>query len=60
MRAFFAAKALYSQIDGLFNAMTKIIERQFGHFDRKIERLSQSNFVSTIFFSNNFCFCDIV
>ena len=56
MRAFFAAKAIYSQIDELFNAMTKIIERRFGHFDRKIERLSQSNFVGTIFFQLTFVF----
>ena len=41
-----AAQAIYSQIDGLFNAMTRIIERRFGHFDKKIERLAQTNFVS--------------
>ncbi|CAF3321496.1 unnamed protein product [Rotaria sp. Silwood2] len=39
-----AAQAIYSQIDGLFNVMTRTIERRFIHFDKKIERLAQSNF----------------
>ncbi|CAF1285202.1 unnamed protein product [Rotaria sordida] len=37
-------QAIYSQIDGLFNAMTNTIERRFTHFDKKIERLTQNNF----------------
>ncbi|CAF2613526.1 unnamed protein product [Rotaria sp. Silwood2] len=40
-----AAQAMYSQTDGLFNVMTRTIERRFIHFDKNIERLAQNNFI---------------